>query len=156
MAFIVTWKPNVGASIVLNAGDYPIDESFNVDIDFSDPSAEKMQRAGEWPTHGYPGAARISCEGHIIGSDGTDFWTNRNAFLVALTPPNKEVVERHHGRLTLADDDMAEPMFALCRVVHRVANLQTLSPQRCPYLVTFKAFVPYLTGASSGREYLVG
>lgn len=156
MGLTVTFKPEAGSSIVLNSEYYPIDEGFEVEVEFSDVSVKKFQRPGEWPTFGYPGASIIACEGHIFGASKADFWTKRNAFLIALTPPNAEQLKRRHGVVTIADSDAAEPMFGDCRIVNRVAHLENLSPERCPYLVTFKVFATYLTGVASGRPYLIG
>ena len=155
MALTVTWQPNVGPPIVFNSVNYPIHD-FDPDTEFSDPSLSKMQLAGEWPSFGYPGAMRIPIEGDILGANGADFWANRQAFLVACTPPNAELTARRHGTLTIADTDMAEPAWGYCRIIHRMAKLESLSPERCPYLVTFKAFVPYFTGLSSGLDVLIG
>lgn len=154
--FTATWKPNIGSSLVLNSVDYPIDESFQVEVEFSDPAVKKMQQGGEWPSFGYPGAARVVCEGHILGISKLNFWQNRQKFLDALTPPNRVLESRRHGILTIADTDMTEPMFNYCRIINRIANLDNLSPERCPYLVTFKAFTPYFLGVASGREYILG
>lgn len=155
MGMTVTWQPNVGPALVLNSANYPI-KDFDPDTEFSDPSISKMQLAGEWASFGYPGAMRIPIEGDILGSSPSNFWANRQAFLVALTPPNAELTARRHGTLTIDDDDMAEPAWAYCRVINRMAKLENLSPERCPYLVTFKAFVPYFTGLSSGLDVLIG
>jgi hypothetical protein len=156
MGITVTFKPEAGTSIVLNNDAYPVDEAFEVDVEFSDPAVKKMQRSGEWPTFGYPGAVSISLEGHILGTSKADYWTKRNAFLVALTPPPGEQTKRRHGIVTIADSDAAEPMFGDCRIVHRIAHLENLSPERGPFLVTFKVFETYLTGVASGRPYLIG
>jgi hypothetical protein len=156
MAFTVTFAPNAGSSIQLNSEFYPIDEGFEVDVEFSNPSVPKLQRPGEWPTFSYPGAATIACEGHIFGASKADFWSKRNAFLVALTPPSTELLVRRHGKLTITDSDAPEGMYAFARILSRVANLENLSPERCPYLAQFKIFTPYMIGVGSGREYLIG
>jgi hypothetical protein len=158
---IVTWKPNLGPSIVFNATDniYPIDGEgtpFQVEVEFSDPSVRKPQQAGEHPTFGYPGSTRVILDGHIIGSTAANFWSRRNDFLVALTPPAGELTSRRHGTLTIDDDDMAEPMQAFCRVINRVANLENLDVMRCPYMVTWKSFDTYFVGTQSGKAYLIG
>lgn len=157
----VTWKPNVGNSIVFNDNTlaYPIDgsgEPFQIEVEFSDPSIKKQQKSGEWPSFGYPGAARVIIEGHIIGTTSGQFWTRRNAYLVALTPPPGELTARRHGRLTIADDDMPEPMWAYCRVLSRLANLENADIMRCPFQVTWKSFETYFTGTVSGKPYLLG
>ncbi len=155
MAFTLTWAPNIGPSLVLNSANFPIHD-FDPDVAMSDPSVPKFQLGGEWPSFGYPGAARIAVEGDILGISGTNFWTNRQAFLNALTPPQTALTSRRHGILTIDDDDMAEAAFGYCRVINRAAKLESLSPERCPYLVTFKAFVPYFTGVSSGLDVVIG
>lgn len=156
MALTVTFKPEAGSSITLNGAAYPIDEGFEVEVDFSDPVVKKMQRSGEWQTFGYTGATTIACEGHILGASKADYWSKRNDFLVAFTPPQGEQTKRRHGVITIADSDAAEPMFGDCRIVNRIAHLENLSPERGPYLVTFKVFETYLTGVASGRPYLIG
>lgn len=158
---IVTWKPNIGPSIVLNHTDnkYPIDGDgtpFQVEVEFSDPSIKKPQQSGEYPSFGYAGPTRVICEGHIIGTSPSNFWLNRQLFLNALTPPNGELTSRRHGTLTIDDDDMSEPMQAYCRIINRVANLENLSPERCPYMVTWKSFETYFTGTISGQDYVLG
>lgn len=156
MGLTVTWKPNEGSSIVLNSQYYPIDDELSIDVEFSDTSVKRMQMGGEWPTFGYPGAAIVTCTGHIFGNTPSHFWTNRMAFLTACTPPNRELTARRHGTLTIADSDAAEPMFAYCRIVDRSATLEALYPMICPFVATFKAFEPYFLGVGSGREYVLG
>lgn len=158
---IVTWKPNVGPSIVLNHTDnkYPIDGEgtpLQFELEFSDPSIKKSQQSGEHPSFGYAGSTRVIAEGHIIGTSPSNFWLNRQLWLNALTPPDGELTSRRHGTLTIDDDDMAEPMYAYCRIINRVANLENLSPERCPFMVTWKSFETYFLGVSSGKKYVVG
>jgi hypothetical protein len=156
MGILLTWKNNEGLEVILNSANFPIDEELNFDVEFSDPSVRKLQRPGEWPTFAYPGSCRVTCDGHILGTSAANFWANRKAFLNALTPPNQELTSRRHGTLTIDDDDEVEPVYQYCRIINRVANLGSLSPERCAYLVTFKAFVPYFTGLASGRDYVIG
>jgi hypothetical protein len=153
---LLTWRPNVGQTIVLNSMDYPINETLEFEMEFTDPSVKKMQQGGEWPSFGYPMALKIVAEGSILGTTRTEFWNNRMVFLDSLTPPNRSLTERQHGRLTITDEDAPEGFFAPCRVVNRVANLEALSPSRCPYMVTFKAFTPYFQGLGSGKAYVPG
>lgn len=154
--FTVLFKPNIGLSISLNSTFYPIDDDFQVEVEFSDPEAKKLQREGEWPTFGYAGACRVICNGHIFGNTNADFWARRQAFLDALTPQDKELTIRTHGRLTITDTDAAEGMYQNCRIINRVANLDNLSPMRCPYTVTFKAFTPHFIGVATGKAYVLG
>jgi hypothetical protein len=152
----LTWQPNLGSALVLNGANFPIDEELDFDLGFTDPSVKKMQLGGEWPSFGYPTSLRITAEGTILGSSPSNFWANRQAFLNALTPPQTELTSRRHGVLTLDDDDMGESAYAYCRIISRTAKLETLSPERCPFLVVFKAFVPYFTGTVSGNDVVVG
>jgi hypothetical protein len=156
MALTVTWKPHVGDTIILNSTYYPINETLQFELEFSDPSVRRMQQGGEWQTFGYPGSLRVIAEGQIFGDTPAQFWSKRMTFLDSLTPPNRVLTERSHGKLTISDSDQSEAMFAWCRIINRVANLETLSPQRCPYIVTFKAFTPYFQGQGTGRAYIPG
>lgn len=153
---ILTWKPNIGPNLVLNSANYPINEELDFDLPFSDPSVEKMQGHGEWASFGYAGAMSIPVEGQILGTSASNFWANRQAFLNALTPRNATLTSRRHGILEFDDDDMPEAAYAYCRILHRSAKLESLSPERCPYMVTFKAFSPYFTGVISGDDVLIG
>ncbi len=156
MALTLTWAPNIGSSLALNGTNFPISGDLGFEIEFTDPSVKKFQVGGEHATFGYPGSMRIIAEGHILGTSAANFWANRAAFLAALTPPQTELTARRHGTLTLNDTDMSEGGYAFCRVINRTANLEPSSPERCSYMVTFKAFVPYFVGLSSGTDILVG
>ncbi len=156
MALTLTWAPNIGSSLVLNSISFPISGDLDFEVEFSDPSVEKFQVGGEHATFGYPRALRVIATGDILGTSAANFWANRLAFLTALTPPQTELTARRHGVLTLFDSDMSEAGYAYCRVINRSAKLEPSSPERCSYMVTFKAFVPYFVGVSSGLDLVLG
>lgn len=159
MAYTVTWKPNLGPSIVFNAANlkYPIDGAVRFETPFSDVEVKKMQQSSEHPTFGYPQHCKAILEGHILGIDGADFVANRRAFLRALTPPVGVLESRRHGTLTIDDDDEPEAMYAFCRVISRTADYDAVgSPERCPFFVTWKSFEVNFIGVGSGTEYPMG
>lgn len=162
-------RPVTGSNVELNTVDgsgnhlYPLngfDIVTNID---QGQDAKKMAAPGQWPRFHYPDAMTIHAEGAILGvgatdaARATDYITKRIALLDAVLPPVSGVLtSRHHAVLRIRMDGMTEDADTQVVVVQQSIPMAARFPANSPFLITWKAFLPYFEGVSTQTKYQLG
>ncbi len=158
-------RPVTGTSLELNssAGAYPLSK-FDIIGETDNPSgSKKMAAPGEWKKHHLIGAQTIIAEGKILGNGANDtarslsYITQRLALLDAIMPPmDDNLTARHHGVLRVRMDGMTEDADAEVVCTQRAVPLAAMEGARSEFFITWKAFLPYFIGQTSGTKYILG
>jgi len=154
-------RPVTGSPLELNTVDgsgnhlFPL-STFEIITNIDTGSdAKKMAAAGQWPRYHYADAMTIHAEGNVLGigaSDAaraTDYVTKRLALLDAILPPVGLQTTRKHGVLRVRMDGMTEDADTDIVVVLQSIPQRAMFPAASPFLITWKAFVPYFTGVTT-------
>jgi len=158
MITLLEYHPNAGSAVELNTLIYPL-HNFEVQTNIDTHEFKRMAEAGEWPSFHYPGAMVITCDGDIIGSGATptnDYVAKRIALLDAILPPIQVLTSRRHGFLRLQLDGMTETADADVVITEQAAPMRALYPAISPFMITWKAFLPYFVGTSTQTKYQLG
>lgn len=147
--------PSVGSVITLNNDTYPLDE-FDITPEYDVKAIKKPRAAGEWPTFVYPGAMTIVARGAILGSSSSDCGTKRNTLIEGAGPILGTQTIRRHVRIRIQMDWMTEKAEAECCLVAREFPLRALSPGVAEFMCTWKSWLPYFIGLTSGTPYELG
>jgi hypothetical protein len=147
-----------GQTWQFNTADNPLKNyEVNSDIRPEGDDQERMQEHGTWPHRTYMGKVLIHLTGDLMRDTASAYIAARMSMLDIIYPQNEIQVERKLGTLYLKYTGMGEDMKGDVTIDGGIElPIPALYPTVTEYHVTFKAFSPFFTGASSGRNYHIG
>lgn len=129
--------------------NYPVNKlSWEYPTDGADIS--KAQTYGQWPTRKFVRKMPIECEGWILSSSSSNYWSVRKALLLAIVP-NPSNTSTNHGRLSITFDDNSS-YFADVTLVGFQVPLEALAPTMTPFQFQWEAQLGYWTNYSTGQQ----
>lgn len=133
--------------------NYPV-EKLSWDYPTDGADIAKGQTYGQWPTRKFVRKMTIDCEGHILGTSSSAYWSARKSLVEAIVP-NPSNTATNHGRLSITLEGSNDVYYADVTLIGFQIPLEANYPTVTPFQFQWEAANGYWINQSTGQPAII-